>query len=84
MSLEVVSPGDELKHSLLQLGAWNIQGKTMESALDTLSDFELDLHVVAFEEASRLCLEASGVEVGASEHAAYLILTAQPPGFLGL
>lgn len=47
---ESVSPDDELKNSLLQFRAWNIQGKTVACANNTLGDFSMDLHALAFQE----------------------------------
>ena len=73
-------PGDELKDGLFQLGAWNIQGKTVKSALATLSDFSVDLHVVAFQEVGGVAPDASASPVAVSEHEGYMVLTAQPAG----
>ena len=73
-------PGDELKDGLFQLSAWNIQGKTVTSALATLSDSSVDLRVVAFQEVGGVDPDASASPVAMSEHEGYLVLTAQPAG----
>ena len=54
---EHVSPRDKLKTGLLQLGAWNLQGKPLPTAIDVLDAFGLDMHVLALQ-------EVGGVAVG--------------------
>lgn len=45
-----VSPDDALAPNLLQLGAWNIQGKSFEAAMQVCCDYGIDLDLLALQE----------------------------------
>jgi hypothetical protein len=69
-----------LNTSLLQLGAWNLQGKTSDSAIDVLHDFGMDLHVLALQEVGGVASDDVSQTVRLSLHEGYMLLTARPAG----
>ena len=75
---ELVSPRDGLNTSLLQLGAWNLQGKTSDSALDVLHDLGMELHVLALQEVGGVASDEESQTVNFSLHEGYMLLTVQP------
>ena len=65
---------------MFQLGAWNIQGKPLESAMSVLHDFAVDLHVIGLQEVGGVREEDCSHDICVSEAAGFVFLTARPSG----
>lgn len=78
---EPVSPDNELNNSLLELGTWNIQGKSFEHAITVLQDFSLDLHALALQEVGQVEHDdGQPTSIHVSELDGYVVLVAKPSG----
>ena len=69
---------------MLQLGAWNIQGKPATAAIDAFCDFGLDFHVLALQEMGREPAPGMACDnappISTLEHRGYVVLRACPEG----